>query len=60
MEERTNHFNSIYNKGAERMSNTIECECCESVYGDGFMWWSGRFWYCFECASIDYETGEGI
>ena len=40
--------------------NLIMCESCESEYSDGFMWWSGRFWYCFECASIDYETGEEL
>lgn len=48
---------SIY-FGGFSMSNMIECECCEKTYGDGFMWWSGRFWYCFNCASRYYETGE--
>jgi hypothetical protein len=31
--------------------NLIECDCCEVSFQDGFMWWSGRFWYCFECAT---------
>ena len=38
-------------------ANLIMCESCECEYSDSFMNWSGRFWYCFECASIDYETG---
>jgi hypothetical protein len=41
-------------------ANLIMCESCDCEYSDGFMWWSGRFWYCFECANIDYETGESI
>ena len=34
--------------------NLIECDACECSFKDSFMWWSGHFWLCFDCA-IKFE-----
>lgn len=36
----------------------IECDECNVSFQDSFMWWSGYFWFCFECASIYLDEGE--
>lgn len=36
--------------------NLIECDACDVSFQDGFMWWSGHFWYCFECAVLIEEA----